>query len=59
MPGTLAATARLLADHGSGSWQLSDVLAPSIDVARTGINMTNHLHGAIAGSVDRYLLVVI
>jgi gamma-glutamyltranspeptidase/glutathione hydrolase len=56
VPGTLAATARLLREHGSGSWELADVMAPAVERARSGINMTSHLYEAIRTSRERLLL---
>jgi gamma-glutamyltranspeptidase/glutathione hydrolase len=50
VPGTLAAAARLLSDHGTRP--MADVAAPAIELARGGITMTHHLHSAIAGSTN-------
>jgi gamma-glutamyltranspeptidase/glutathione hydrolase len=54
VPGTLAAAMRLLSDHGTRSF--ADVAAPAIDLAKSGITMTNHLFNALRGSISRLAL---
>ena len=54
VPGTLAATAKLLERFGTMSLQA--VMAPAIRAARNGVPMTSHLHSRIIANKDRLSL---
>jgi hypothetical protein len=51
VPGTLAAAARLLEDHGTRS--MAELAGPAIKTAREGITMTHHCYNAIHSSLER------
>jgi gamma-glutamyltranspeptidase/glutathione hydrolase len=54
IPGTVAAAARILAEHGTLS--LAEALQPAIDTARNGFPLSDHLHTQILANTDRLLL---
>eukprot|EP00899_Mesostigma_viride_P018001 jgi/Mesvir1/26201/Mv02385-RA.1 len=54
VPGTLSATVKALAEHGTMT--LQEVLEPAIRAARLGFPMYDHLHAKISQNKDRLAL---